>query len=113
MLDDQPLVYGRSIGIYTKLNTYSPLYIGGVPNFADIGNDVITYFNKGFTGTIVHVSIRTDTQQFVPLRTVKRTGAAITGDGVFVEDGFNIGEDVFDCKVEQCRNNGSCVYDGK
>ena len=113
-IDNQPAVNVLSPGVLVGLDAYTPLYIGGVPDFSKLPSIVRAYFNSGFIGTIYEASFRTAGTSFTALLT-NATGTGTPGlNGVAVERGLNIGDDVVnECSPNPCKNNGTCSQKGK
>ena len=112
-LDNQPAVYTTSPGVLTGLDVYSPLYLGGVPDFSKLPPIVRSYFSSGFVGTIFDAAFRTTASNFHSLLTLP-TGSVPSGVmGVAVQRGLNIGDDnVNECVPNPCQNNGTCSQTG-
>lgn len=113
-IDDQPAVNILSPGVLIGLDAYTPLYIGGVPDFSKLPSIVRAYFSSGFIGTIYDASFRTAGTSLTALLT-NATGTGTHGvNGVAVERGLNIGDDVVnECSPNPCKNNGTCSQKGK
>ena len=113
-LDSHPVVYTTAPGVLTGLDVYSPLYLGGVPDFSKVPPIVRSYFSSGFVGVIFDAAFRTTSSSFTALLTFP-TGAVPSGvGGVAVIRGLNIGDDnVNECLPNPCQNNGTCSQSGK
>jgi hypothetical protein len=55
ILDDNPGVYGQAKGIFQGLDLVKSLYIGGLPSYENINDDV--GFTRGFVGCISRLAL--------------------------------------------------------
>lgn len=109
-LDGQPKTSGHSSGLLAGLDVFTPLFIGGYPNFKNLPSTVLGYFTQGFIGTLYDISFRTTSTDFTPLLMEHFSLLPLGVKGVGVEDGRNINEDGFDqCQNKPCANGGTCV----
>ena len=112
-LDNHPAVYTTSPGILTGLDVYSPLYIGGVPDFSKLPPIVRSYFSSGYVGTIFDVSFRANSSDFNSLLTFQIGSVPGGVTGVAVQRGLNVGDSNIDeCLPNPCQNNGTCSQNG-
>ena len=112
-LDSQSKVMGSSPGIFTGLDIFTPLFIGGVPDFHRLPAPLKPYVANGFTGVIHEVAIRTNTQSFIPLLTLKEDQVSDDVIGIPVESGLNIEDkNIKTCNDSFCSNNGTCIVNG-
>ena len=112
-VDSQSKVMGSSAGIFTGLDIFTPLFIGGVPDFNRLPAPLKPYVANGFTGIIHDVAVRTNTQSFVPLLTLKEDQVLDDMIGIPVESGLNIEDkNTKTCNGSFCSNNGTCVMNG-
>ena len=112
--DNQMPVYVTSPGLLTGLDVYTPLFIGGVPDFSKLPSIVRAYFQSGFVGTISNAYFRTTESNLKALLTNATGNVTFGTNGVPVERGLNIGDDsVNECVPNPCQNNGTCSQNGK
>ena len=117
-VDSQDKVEASSPGSAFSLDAFTPLYLGGVPDFTRLPGLATAYFYQGFNGLIADVAFRGDDKaNFVPLLTLTRGQVAAGMVGVPVEGGRNIANDGQDvCSgssgASVCANGGTCQNTG-
>ena len=114
-LDSQKKAETSSSGPSSSLDVFTPLYLGGVPDFSNLPGQLSAYFYQGFDGLIADASIRTELDTFTPLLTL--TNGQTTEDmvGIPVEEGRNIvnkGKGFCDESTNVCANGGKCKNTG-
>lgn len=115
-VNSQPKVEALSSGVMTSLDVYTPLYLGGVPDFNQLSGTLLAYFQRGFTGSVQDVAFRAKSTTYVPLLTYTETQASDDVVGVPVASGLNVidGDQTYcDTSVNPCANNGTCESTGK